>query len=44
MTPVSVHISEDSSDLRTLLRRWLERDERISVVGEAANGEERFAA
>jgi DNA-binding NarL/FixJ family response regulator len=37
---VSVHISEDSSDLRLLLRRWLERDERIEVVGEAANGEE----
>ena len=37
---VSVHISEDSSDLRILLRRWLERDERITVLGEAANGEE----
>jgi DNA-binding NarL/FixJ family response regulator len=38
--PISVHISEDSSALRTLLRRWLERDERLSVVGEAGTGEE----
>ena len=37
---VSVHISEDSSQLRELLRRWLERDERVKVVGEAGNGEE----
>jgi DNA-binding NarL/FixJ family response regulator len=35
---VTVHISEDSIELRTLLRRWLERDERIEVVGEAGNG------
>ena len=40
MSPVTVHISEDSSEMRTLLRRWLERDERIEVVGEAATGEE----
>lgn len=37
---VTVHISEDSSELRTLLRRWLERDDRLEVVGEAASGEE----
>ena len=36
----TVHISEDSSELRTLLRRWLERDDRVTVVGEAGNGEE----
>ncbi len=41
--PITVHISEDSSELRILLRRWLERDERISVVGEAANGAEALA-
>lgn len=39
-TVVTVHISEDSSELRTLLRRWLERDDRVRVVGEAATGEE----
>ena len=37
---VTVHISEDSSELRSLLRRWLERDPRLRVVGEAATGEE----
>lgn len=37
---VTVHISEDSGDLRSLLRRWLERDERLAVVGEAGNGED----
>ena len=37
---VTVHISEDSSELRTLLRRWLERDPRLEVVGEASTGEE----
>lgn len=37
---VTVHISEDSSELRLLLRRWLERDPRVEVVGEAATGEE----
>jgi DNA-binding NarL/FixJ family response regulator len=37
---ISVHISEDSIALRTLLRRWLERDERLSVVGEAGTGED----
>lgn len=40
MSPVTVHISEDSRELRTLVRRWLERDGRIEVVGEAATGEE----
>ena len=40
MSTVSVHISEDSSALRTLLRRWLERDERLTVVGEAGTGED----
>lgn len=38
--PVSVHISEDSSELRTLLRRWLERDDRVDVVGEAGSGDD----
>ncbi len=36
----TVHISEDSSELRTLLRRWLERDDRLEVVGEAGTGED----
>jgi len=37
---VTVHISEDSNELRTVLRRWLERDPRLRVVGEASTGEE----
>lgn len=37
---VRVHISEDSSELRLLLRRWLERDPRVEVVGEASTGDE----
>lgn len=37
---ITVHISEDSRELRSLLRRWLERDERVEVVGEAGDGEE----
>jgi len=37
---VRVHISEDSRELRILLRRWLERDARVEVVGEAATGED----
>jgi DNA-binding NarL/FixJ family response regulator len=40
MTPTRVHISEDSRELRTVIRRWLERDARLEVVGEAATGEE----
>lgn len=36
--PVRVHICEDSSEMRLLIRRWLERDDRLSVVGEASNG------
>ena len=30
--------------MRTLMRRWLERDERVEVVGEAADGEEALRA
>ena len=37
---VTVHISEDSRELRSALRRWLEIDERIHIVGEAADGQE----
>ncbi len=40
MTRTRVHISEDSRELRTVIRRWLERDARLEVVGEAATGEE----
>jgi DNA-binding NarL/FixJ family response regulator len=37
---ITVHISEDSRELRKALRKWLELDGRITVVGEAADGEE----
>jgi DNA-binding NarL/FixJ family response regulator len=38
--PVSVFLCEDSAQLRRALRLWLERDERIEVVGEAGDGDE----
>ena len=37
---ITVHISEDSRELRKALRKWLEIDDRVTVVGEACDGEE----
>ena len=37
---ITVHISEDSRELRKALHRWLELDGRVTVVGEASDGEE----
>ncbi len=39
----SVFIAEDASELRQLMRRWLDMDEGLHVVGEAGTGDEALA-
>lgn len=38
--PIRVLLVDDEDDIRLLLRRYLSRDERFEVAGEASNGRE----